>query len=230
MSRLLRLVVAVVLMLTLQPAAAHAHGGWWEWLESLSGPGPFRPVVGGKIDVGCRYDRSSTVEGTWVWLKPCFESDDTRRARLATAVKVFWSRTGETGNGLDYQAGAPANRRVSLFATELVFRGHVSNAFEVGPGIGFMSLSGDIMPKTKRVPYLVLADATLRPFALAPAWSHERAAQILGISWSAKYFLTKLEAADFGSTVDPFREDKEVVGSFSVFIDVLSVLQTLRAR
>src|SRR6185295_15902622 len=53
-----RLVLVVTLLLAgLCPTPAYAHAGWWDWLDSLSGPGPFnkiRPLF--DVRIACAFD------------------------------------------------------------------------------------------------------------------------------------------------------------------------------
>src|SRR6188768_332174 len=104
MTRLRRLVfLAAAVTTTLMPRAASAQGGLIDFIESLSGPGPFRGG-GFVLRLGCMTTDDASFRGTtttgWKYGSCLNDEDvrvanDTRRIRQIVELRGLWASTPE---------------------------------------------------------------------------------------------------------------------------------------
>jgi hypothetical protein len=201
-----RLLVFVVVV-ALWPATAHAD--IWSWLEELSGPGPFRGDML-SFTVACvRNDK----------FKACPVGDqDTRQT-----IVVRLGRLNSYGNRprfRDLPASDPDNQgdvHVVPVSGLLLFRLHRS--LEVGPGIGFVRISGNGFDAFSKLSLTPL-NATFTPFALCKDLAKSKWAYVVRIELDTSYFPQGFKGTDFNNSRTTFDSGPEFLTRAGVVFDV----------
>ena len=209
-----------VVMQLAAPAPAHA---WWEWLDQLSGPGPFTGV-----DVQWRVkcitetrDGATHLEATNI--KPTVGRV---LAQLAGAGCLFEPKTNPLGslnisigrmwsihNDLPYAPGqATPQVKITRFEPTLSMFVDAKKYIEITSGLGVMWLSGDGFERFHRYYW--------RPVAVTITPGEKAASIRLGLLVTTKGF----QASDFGAT-GTFHTDKEVLGTAEVTVDLARVFR-----
>lgn len=205
-TRLLLIMTAVLLW----PSPAHAARGFWGWLEELSGPGPFKG--GGYVQpVACLNPETHRLE--WCWRTR--EGDDARIPQtLMVSVGVFNSGDGPRFNDLsETDADNQGNVRLWSVSGLYVFR---VGAFEIGPGAGFMRLSGaGFDPFYKLV--LTPINASFAPFALK--WKNPKA-RGFRLELDSSFIPQGFNGSDFQNDRTKFDSGPEFITRATIVIDL----------
>jgi len=203
MRRARLFVLAFVLILS--PTAAQA-ASWWEWLEELSGPGPFTGVVG-SVPVVCQ--RGATWTHCW----------DKTKGDINTSVVVRfgWFDSGDHPRFKDLPATDAENTgkvRVVPISGLFLFRPH--RAVDIGPGAGVMVFYG---PGFDTFPRFVLTpvSASLRPLLI---WTDAKWARVLRLELDTSYVTKGFTGRDFGNTRTAFRSGREFLTRTGIVIDL----------
>lgn len=210
-----RLFLIIVALIGLCPTDAHAS--IWAWLERLSGPGPFRgdgPVL--SVPIACVRDDGLRVPDCW--------SVSDRHIRQVFAVR-FASFTSEDGavRFKDLSADDPNNAAaVHLKAVSALYLFRVHPAIDMGPGIGFMRLSGEGFDAFNRIT-LIPASVSFSPFAFVPAWAYRRYAHLLRFEIDTSFVPQGFKGSDFGNPRTSFDSGPEFLTRAAFVVD-LSVL------
>ncbi len=210
-TRVLLMIMTAVL---LSPTPAYAARGFWGWLEELSGPGPFR---GGAVSltVAC-------TEGASNRLKSCVPTRrDVSGIRRTVMVRigVFDSDDGPRFNDLpETDADNQGRVRLSYVTGLYLFRLHRS--FDIGPGVGFVRLSGDGFDPFYKV-VLTPMNASFTPFALK--WEKSRYARILRLELDNSFIPQGFKGADFNNSRTKFDSGPEFITRAVVVLDVTAL-------
>jgi hypothetical protein len=130
--RLLLLVVLVAFC----PARAYALEGWWDWLDALSGPGPY-------VGVGA-IGHSFCVPGM---PRPantnCFRENSDRDQRFRQVIDVRTGWMTDVGDQR-FQDDPRDLGTANVWSLEGIYLFRLSGSFQidVGPGVGLMRFSG----------------------------------------------------------------------------------------
>jgi hypothetical protein len=194
--RSLVLVAAFVLFPSL------AHAGWLDWINRLSGPGPF-VGVGEDFDVLCIDANGNLVPGCFgvVLFRPTGPGV-TAIEQLPHVISVraekYWSVGSERFTDLE---GTPFSdtRGVSLTRFVGLYQRRVSSALQFGPGMGFVRVSGDGFNTVNRA-VLVPASVTWGPFD----HSSSKLAKPWRVVVDASVILKGFKGSDFNNNVTTF--------------------------
>jgi hypothetical protein len=205
--------------LAVQLAVPVPAQAWWEWLDQLSGPGPF---IGWDLQwrVKCVPDTRPGVED----LKLDNIESDARRAwaRVVGAGCLFEPAVNPLGsvnfavgqlysvnNDLRY-ASNTASRRVTMTRFEPSLSMFVdSNKFvEITSGMGVMLVSGPAFDRFHRFYWRPLR-VTITPGRNA-----------LSVSFGMLLLPRGFDAEDFGAIRGTFHTDKEVLGTAELSLDL----------
>jgi hypothetical protein len=216
----------VVALLGLSAAPeVHAQRGIWGWLERLSGPGPFT-VLGAEVEVACFGRWIQTVDGktmsteegvfgtpTLKWPFGCYDLD---RSKPRASLVVGVARLSTDTNPLQYDdATAARPGRVKGLVLMPAFEIGLHRAVDVGLAVGLVRFSGDRFDSFTRVVYEPVR-LTVKPIA---AVRKERWAEVLQFHLRAAV-IGDLDARDFGAVPGTFREERELLWSPSVVVDL----------
>jgi hypothetical protein len=210
-TRLLLMMTAVLLW----PTQAHAARGFWGWLEELSGPGPFRGEAI-SLTLAC-------VEGQTNRLKSCVPTrrdvSEIRRT-VMLRIGVFDSDDGPRFNDLP-ETDADNQGKVRLFSVTGMYLFRLHRSFDIGPGAGFVRLSGDRFdPFYKLV--LTPVNASFTPFALN--WPKSRYARILRLELDNSFVPQGFKGSDFNNSRTKFDSGPEFITRAVAVVDVTALI------
>ena len=204
------LVMSCVFAAVMLGCTRPAHAGiddWWDYLDQLSGPGPFYggPAIGATI--GCWED------GRFEW----------RRAieprRFSPCVYWDWR-----------ELSAPAKAPFAEVSANLLDSGvsfHISPYFEYGVGIGWAHFATSVRDTKFAVDNFTITPARLvfRPLRAIPEWRANPRAGFLQIVVRDTVRFGRLTSADFGAPNDPWSTGTEHLTGVTLVIDVLTALR-----
>lgn len=241
MRRVFVTVLCAVSFLFMVPAPAHA---WWDWLDELTGPGPFTgPDLQWRIV--CIQDPAlaasdSTDPGTSV-LRSLESFDSSRMKQVSAAVfgagcllqptvnpvaslNFRVARLWSVDNHLEYSGGTAP--RVNVWQYEPSFSTFVDDAksVEITAGIGWSVFSGDRFDSTTRF-YLRPVLLTITPGArlgrrAGGSSLGNKFARSLSVSTGMVIMPKGFDARDFGAIAGTFHTDKEILATASVTLDL----------
>ncbi|MBM3821128.1 MAG: hypothetical protein FJW14_19220 [Acidimicrobiia bacterium] len=153
----------------MQMVAAAPALAWWDWLEHLSGPGPWKGVVFGARLLCIVADDGQQVETrvlpVGVFVSSCdLEGNEWRRASFDVGMRFLWTNDSRFASG----------RRISLTTltpsfTWSIFKSRDRNFVDYGVGAGRYWVASEAFP--------TVSGAVLEPLRLdfhaptsAPAW------------------------------------------------------------
>jgi hypothetical protein len=220
-KRAILAIVGVCLLVSSRPA--YAARGVWEWLERLSGPGPFHGWAV-EVPVACRLTKISKTNNerqtgdsewdqTWrCWSPYLFEKG--RPDRVSTPdslwkrqlyVSFYLGRYNGKASDLVY-AVEPLSREVIWWKVGSTFTWEVHPFFDLHTGIQWNRLSSDKDTFTSiSATSIELMGITWRPCArCGPGWRN------LGIPLRANLLARSFDAADFGAVPGTFKARPEV--------------------
>jgi hypothetical protein len=248
-TRLLLAVVFVAVCLT--PDHAYANGGgWWDWLDAFSGPGPFNN--GWQIDfrVACKVDHpgdtgvgedASGDRAQWVGPLAVFGHGSRQGGgyKKSDGFKCL-TNSREVRSTFEVRGGRITSETKALFSdtprTELVgtvaantiqayFMRRLHPAFTVGAGAGVIWVSGDTVEgHPTRFVFTPLSVAFM-PLTLFLSGNHSRQAGLVAIRFEEVGVIGRLKASDFnGRSSSSFETRGDLVRSVSITFDVTTLL------
>jgi hypothetical protein len=204
------LVVSCFVAAVMLGSAPSAHAGlddWWDYLDQLSGPGPFYggPAIGATI--GCFED------GRFVWRRAI------RETRFSPCVYWDWR-----------QLSAPAKAPFDEVSANLVDSGvsfHITPYFEYGVGLGMAHFATTVRETEFTVNNFTVTPARLvvRPLRVFPQWRANTRAGFLQVVVRDTMRFGRLTSADFGAPSDPWSTGTEHLTGVTLVIDVLTALR-----
>jgi hypothetical protein len=225
-------ILAVGLLASSRPA--YAARGVWEWLERMSGPGPFHGWAV-EVPVACRLTKITKASGgrqttgdaqwdqTWrCWSPYLYEKGRPDRVSTSDAwwkrqlyVSFYLGRYSGEASDLVY-AVEPPSRDVIWWKVGGTFTWEVHDYFDIHTGIEWNRLSSDENTfKSISVPTFELMGITWRPCARCSSpWRN------LGIPLRASLLARSFDAADFGAVPGTFKTSPEVQFRFGIVYDL----------
>ena len=226
--RLRHLVIATCCVVVQLAAPAPAQA-WWEWLDQLSGPGPF---TGLDIQwrVKCIPDNRAASIAENLSLENIEPGKGRNWARFLGAGCLFekanvnplgslnlsigWMRSIE--NDLQYAGGDKPVVHLTRFEPSLSVFVDSRKFVEITSGYGLMLVRGKRFDGFHRFYW--------RPVAVTITPGAKAASIRLGLLLATKGF----DATDFGATPGTFHTDKEVLGTAEVTVDLTRLGKHLR--
>jgi hypothetical protein len=199
--------VVGAVMLGCAPRADAALDDWWDYLDQLSGPGPFHdgPAIG--ATVGCWED------GQFVWRRAI------KRTRFNPCVYWDWR-----------ELSAPPKGPFAEVSANLVDSGvsfQLSPYFDYGVGIGWAHFATTVRETDYSVNNFTLTPARLvfRPLRAFPKFRSNAKAGFLQIVLRDTVRFGRLTSADFGAPSDRWTTGTEHLKGATLVIDVLTALR-----
>jgi hypothetical protein len=216
-----------ILVLGCLPASAHA--GIWRWIDELSGPGPYNGVqVEARVICFVPVDGPEPTEKMLVGKSPCLLVRESPKRRSRVSINFEAGMLWAKDNPIEY--GAPLDqdqKRVRLFPLQGMLYWEARRGIELGTGGGIFFFSNkhglfDTFHRFVIEPYRV----DVRPFDILINDQARRArigwrlARTITLRQSMVFIPKGFDAADFGSSLDPFESAREVLPSMSMVIDM----------
>lgn len=240
-----RLVFVLVFTLAaLVPRPALAHGGFWDWLEELSGPGPFRGVM---FDVRplcfVAAERAGTTsEQATGYGNPFRSGANLPPAQLVcqanhavtdpqTNIRYRLAGYMEVRGGIAWSDSQPlfSDRPGELTgvvraqAGQLFFMRQVDRAVALGAGAGAIHFSGSTVPGGPTRFVMTPLAVAFSPLKLFMA-DDRPGGGFITLRFDEVAIRGNLRAADFNPASTSTFQSKRVdlVGSFAITVDVLA--------
>jgi hypothetical protein len=235
MRRLAVIVACCGVFQLLTPAPAQA---WYEWIDQLSGPGPFNgidlqyrvacaqasnvaPAPAGTMPTNKPEEiralntfRGAAKAGAAIAGAGClFEPQKSPVAWLNMKVARLWSKD----NHLTYGKTATADRTVNLWEFEPSFAVFVDEArfMQLAVGMGWMRFSGDAFDSFWRH-YWKPVELTVTPGARLARGNGLRA---FSFTMGVKIIPEGFDATDFGAVRGTFHTEQDILTTVSATID-----------
>jgi hypothetical protein len=236
MRRLLTWVGIAALAIVCMPAPAQASISWWDYLEELSGPGPFDrrgPLGIFTIDtaVACRLDGSDQAtrqEGTsrWIFLNStdCLLDPTRRGPRRVTdffAVRLGASST-EENRPLFGDRPEEFQGKVTAWTVEARFKRRLDAAIVLAAGGGIIFFTGDTIDHHVVRPIVAPLSVEFTPIGLFHRKDPQKFDGLFGLRFEQLVVLGGLEAKDFNrASTSSFRTDNaDLIRRFSITVDI----------
>jgi hypothetical protein len=204
----------VLLGLILPPRPASA-AGFIEWLERLSGPGPF---IGGGVSVQfvCLGFKGRDTERS-LFVSPYCREIDRESHPIFLGVDAAWL-TGE--NNLEYDQLLPEGaRNVRMFKMGVTGDYGITRSFDIGVGLGFMRLTG--MPADTFTRFTIQpVRVTWKPLTMRSSPDRDEVVkkEWLQIRYVATVIPGGFDDGDFGARPGSFDVGTEFLSSINIVI------------
>lgn len=206
---------------------AHAQDGWLEWIEKMSGPGPFWGA-GGYVRVGCWNDKNQ-----YAWF--CWRSPDRypdarpkdERHILALGIGYFWSFDNEPRFSDTPNDTAPI--QILRFEPRYYYRFH--QALDAGVGVSLRRYSGqgsgDFAPFVQWG--VTPASIVFTPLALGTKDTDNPWRRLVKVHLDETW-ISGIAAKDDFKSPSTYETHGEFQGSFAIEFDVLVFARGYRGR
>jgi len=146
----------------LWPSLAGAQGYWWDFVEGLSGPGPFEGH-GGYVRLGCAKAESWRGEWTGEGVRGCW-NDNQSDIRQTFELRALWIRADDRPRLI--AAPEPDPRKVDAVKVDVLTALRVAPYLDLGFGGGFIRFYGEDVVDIFR-PTIIPISVTFTPLAIS---------------------------------------------------------------
>jgi hypothetical protein len=198
MKRWLLIVLAATCALA-RPASAYAQGDFLDWLEGLSGPGPFhgyfRSVNSRAL---CTLNDGGKHSVDW-WCG----NDTDQRIKTVLGVEVAWPDSDAHIRFADATSELQNTGRVR--ATRVLFNYYYrfNSMLDVGVGAGWITFTASDFDNQVH-PILTPFTLTFTPFGFVHDEKYARLGRVFRVKFSERYILRDILAKDFGSNISKY--------------------------
>jgi hypothetical protein len=235
MRKLLVCVGFAALAIMVMPTLAHAEIAWWDFLEQMSGPGPFYkrgPLGIFTVDaaVACRLaestDRSAAGGSRWIFTNQAdCALDPTRRGprRVQDFVAVRLGATATEGNRpLFSDRSDELQGKVTAWTLEARFNRRLDASIALAAGAGIIFFTGDTIDHHIVRPTVTPLSVEFTPIGLFHRTSPQKFDGLFGLRFEQMVILGRLEAKDFNRTsTSPYQTDNvDLIRRFSITVDI----------
>jgi hypothetical protein len=202
-----------------RPTTVFAQSDIIDWLESLSGPGPFHGYF---TSVGSR--AFCTVdEGGGQTIRWWCPDDSDRRIKSVVAAEFAWGSSDDHTRFSD--ATSEPQNTLPVHATRVLanyyYRFHPM--LDLGVGAGVVVFSGDDFSKQVH-PILSPLTLTFTPFGFLHDEKNIRWGRVFKVQFSERYILGDIRAADFHSLASTYLKQGEFNRNIAIAVDFWPVL------
>jgi hypothetical protein len=191
----------VVTLISFFPARAYALEGWWDWLDALSGPGPFHGIGIGQT-LFCKAGTNNN------FTRLCWRESDQRQIVEARVSWFVWGFGDQR-----FQDDPGDNRSINAFSLDgfYLFRINEDLDIDVGPGVGLLRYSGEGFDPVYRFTFTPLS------FSIAPFRSAQSpVARAFRLRLDSMYVPQGFEGSDFGNFVTQFKTNGEFLTRMAI--------------
>jgi len=216
-------------------APAYAEIAWWDYIEQLSGPGPFTQSAGLGVftvdtAVACRLAESREGQSRWLTLKSrdCLLSPTRvgpRRVQDFVALRVGSIATGKS-RPLFEDRPEELRGSVTAWTIEARFKRRLDPSIALAAGGGVLFFTGDTIDRGVARTVLTPLSVEFTPIGLFhrtnPQDQRHRYDGLLGLRFEQMVVVGGLEARDFNqSSTSSFKSDNlDPIRRFSITVDI----------
>jgi hypothetical protein len=193
----------MIALIAFCPARAYALEGWWDWLDALSGPGPYHGLGFGQTLL-CKAESDNNFRTL------CWREDAELRQVVEARVSWFIWDFGDQR----FQDDPGDIRSVNAFAFDgfYLFRINDDLDIDIGPGMGFLRYSGEGFDPLYRFTFTPLS-FSIAPFA---SRSQSQVARGFRLRLDAMVVPAGFTGGQFGNTVTSFRSGGEFLTRMAI--------------
>jgi hypothetical protein len=206
---LVALVAGCALLL---PVQASAQSEILDWLEQLSGPGPFHGyLMSAHSRVFCTVKDGDDTRAQW-----CFDDTGDKIKSVMTAEFAFAS---SDSNIRFSDATTEAQNTLPVHATRVLvsYQYRFHPMLDLGVGVGAIVFSGDDFANQTH-PVLTPLTMTFTPLGFMRG-EHAKWGRVLRLKYSERFILGDIRAADFHSLVSKYVKNGEWNTGISISLD-----------
>jgi len=212
-------------------APARAEIAWWDYLEQMSGPGPFDrrgPLGVFTIDsaFACRLAAPQDGGSRWITLKSsdCLLSPTrtgARRVQDFFALRVGATSTDET-RPLFEDRSEELRGKVTAWVIDVRFKRRLDAAIVLAAGGGMIFFTGDTLDNHVVRPTVTPLSVEFTPLGLFHRTEPQRYDGLVGLRFEQMAVLGGLQATDFNrASTSPFKSDNiDLIRRFSITVDI----------
>jgi hypothetical protein len=241
MKKLLVCIGLAALAVVVAPAPAHANISWWDFIEELSGPGPFfkrGPLGVFAVDtaVACRVaappDGGQTAArpadggSGWIFVNSADCALDPTRRGPRRVTDFFLVRVGatatESNRPLFSDRPGELQGKVTAWTIDTRFTRRLDASIELAAGAGIIFFTGDTIDHRIVRPTVTPLSVVFTPIGLAHRTNPQKYDGLFGLRFEQMAVLGGLKATDFNSTSrSSFTSDNiDLIRRFSVTVDI----------
>lgn len=238
MNKTARFLTIAAVLGVLLPTNAYAHAGWWDFLEAMSGPGPFgngfvvdfRPwcmvreeTAAPPSDPAQAPERRTAIWSGGTAAMDCLTNSnqvrgyfELRGGRVSTKSKPLFD-------------DAPGELVGSIAANEFqaFFMRQIDPTIAVGVGAGLLWFSGDVLDRNPR--RLVFTPVSVAFSPLKLFWRNSTKAGFVLVRFEEVAIVGGLKATDFNSrSSSAFDVKSDLVRSVSITFDAFTLIRGSR--
>ena len=214
-----------LLTLSLALTGRNASGAGNEWIERLSGPGPFEGLSTPTVPLFCLNEER---DPQWRCAVDAWQTPLTSNEGWVFVTFTFSNLESED-NQLRYDPSVTEEQKevtIQSYQFSLDYRLHAG--LDVGVGLGFNQFKGDVFPNFWRGSFDPIR-VVWRPIAFfieQATWPETGAVRLslqdlVQIKFRATHFFGDFTAEDFGALPGTFRESGEVLFGWAATIGVI---------
>lgn len=200
------------------PSTASAQRGFWDWIEGLSGPGPFHGYSFG-YRLFCTKEFDGRDQRLYNVDPRCFNDGD---PNIRQMIDIRFGRFSSNDNPRFASTPSdpqPDRREVELFKLEPSAAVRLNPMLDVGIGLGFVRFSGEGFESFWRTTLTPLK-VSIAPLALrVPPNVRGKWSRLIKLHYDVTYFPEGFTGADFGNTKTTYSTASDWARSFGVELD-----------
>lgn len=239
MKKAVMIGVLAVAAAVLAPARAEAHAGWWDWIEGLSGPGPFsngwvvdfRPLCSVRVPPPQQRTADAarnTEDAPEQWTSAFGSSDLSQHCRVnSNEVRGYFEVRGGVistaeDKGLFHDKPDELRGKATAHHVQVAFMRQIDPMLAVGAGAGVIWFNGQNIDGT-------VSRFTFTPFsvAMSPLRLVNRKNSRLGfllVRYEEIAIVGGMQASDYNKlSTSSFKIGNDAVRSISITVDALTL-------
>jgi len=240
--------------LAVLPRAAQAQGGFLDFMENLSGPGPFNYGFAFDARVACRTsfvadtpaanqpkdrntkdEENKNIKREWVgWFQegtdrnnryPCLAKPKT----VQSYIELRYAKASSDDRSLFADQPNELQGHVSATAVQALMMRQIDPAISVGAGVGGLWISGPTIQGKVFRPIVTPISVALTPLKImgSNAWW----ARLVVFRFDENAVFKALDASDFNTASNSkFVAHADMVRTFAITFDVAAVVEAVATR
>jgi hypothetical protein len=232
MRRALQCAVFVLLASVASVVPARAEIGWWDYLEQMSGPGPFDrhgplgPIITIDTGIACRRaEPAREGESRWIFANStdCLLSPARTGARRVQDFFAFRFGAGSTDEiPLFQDRPQELIGEVQAWTLDIRYKRRLDAAITIAAGGGIIFFTGDTIDHHVVRTTLAPLSIEFTPIGLLHRTEPQKYDGLVGLRFEQLVVLGGLKASDFNSrSTSAYETDNaDLVRRFSITIDI----------